>query len=180
MKLEKFIKTTVLKYLKEQLSLNENENFVDIILDKIGKEGKQSLSYDERVYLKQYTNKKVNPNLEEWLFSEDDDTFDINGKKLLFDQYSDNEDIFYNQDKLKRVISKHLNKSPFTNNADWGGGYVWNVNSNDNFIGTFLYLDDDELIVLNRTLDDDEYDDDTIKYITNTKELYNYLASLNK
>ena len=79
---------------------------------------------------------------------------------------------------MKRVISKHLKKKPFTNDADWGGGYVWNLKTNDNFTGTFLYLGDDELVVLKRMLVDDEYNDEEIKKITNSGELYNFFLSL--
>jgi len=80
--------------------------------------------------------------------------------------------------KLKRVISNHLDKKPFTNNADWGGGYVWNLKKDDDFTGTFLYLGDDELVVIKRRLVDDEYYDQELKSITNSRELYKFLLSL--
>jgi hypothetical protein len=180
MGLRKFIATTILEYLNEQQILNENLHLIDNILDKISKMGKHSLSYDEKVYLKQYRDNNINLDLEKWLLSNDDYTFDNNGNKLLYDEFEDEEDIFYNYDKLKRVISKHLMKKPFTNNADWGGGYVWNVNSGNNFEGLFLYLGDDDLVLLKREVVDDEYQDETIKTITNKREFYNVLLWIEK
>jgi len=99
---------------------------------------------------------------------------------LFYDEYTGDEDIFSNDEKLKRVISKHLDKDPFTNNADWGGGYVWRLKSKDDFVGTFLYLGDNELVVLKRTLDGDRYDDEVIKYIDDSRELYNFIRTLYK
>ena len=157
--------------------LNENEDNVNNILDKVNSGGRESLTPDEKTYLEQYSDNNINPDLEEWLFSDDESTFDLDGNKLSFDEFNESDDIFYNTSKLKRVISKHLKKKPFTNNADWGGGYVWNLKTNDNFTGTFLYLGDDELVVLKRTLVDDEYNDEEIKYITNSRELYNFFVS---
>jgi hypothetical protein len=180
MGLRKFIATTILEYFNEQQILNENLHLIDNILDKINKMGKHSLSYDEKVYLKQYRDNNINLDLEKWLLSNDDYTFDNNGNKLLYDEFEDEEDIFYNYDKLKRVISKHLMKKPFTNNADWGGGYVWNVNSDNNFEGLFLYLGDDDLVLLKREVVDDEYQDETIKTITNKREFYNVLLWIEK
>ena len=178
MEVRKFIATTIRGYLNKQQILKENINNVDTILDKITKNGQQSLTHDERTYLKQYNNNNINSDLEKWLFSEDDTTFDLDGNKLLFDEFDDDEDILYNHNKLKRIISKHLNKKPFTNNSDWGSGYVWDIKSDDNFIGTFLYLGDDELVLLKRTLRVDEYEDNIIKNITNSRELYRVFVSL--
>lgn len=174
--MKKYLATTISEYDK----LNENIKIIDNILDKIGKDGKDSLSYDEREFLKQYKNGNINNDLEKWLLNNDDITFNDNGKKLLYDEFEEDEDIFYNREKLKKVISKHLNKKPFTNNADWGGDYVWNINSNSNFEGVFFYLGDDELCILKRTFIDDEYQDEIIKIITNTKELYNSLLTTKK
>ncbi|MCF8339704.1 MAG: GNAT family N-acetyltransferase [Chitinophagaceae bacterium] len=157
--------------------LNENEDNVNNILDKVNSGGRESLTPDEKTYLEQYSDNNINPDLEEWLFSDDESTFDLDGNKLSFDEFNESDDIFYNTSKLKRVISKHLKKKPFTNNADWGGGYVWGLKSNDEFAGIFLYLGDDELVVLKRTLVDDEYNDEEIKYITNSRELYNFFVS---
>lgn len=172
MKLRKLIETKIKDFV------NENEDNINKILDKFNIDGQQSLTPDEKTYLKQYSDNNVNPELEEWLFSDDDNTFDLDGNKLLFDEFDEDDDIFYNTSKLMRVISKHLNKKPFTNDADWGGGYVWNLKNNDDFTGTFLYLGDDELVVIKRRLTGDEYDDEEIKYITNSRELYKFLLYL--
>jgi hypothetical protein len=174
MKLRKIIETTIKEFL------NENKDNVDQLLDKINKDGKQSLTYDERTYLKQFNDNNINPELEEWIFGDDDSTYDADGNKLFYDEYTNDEDIFSNDEKLKRVISKHLDKNPFTNNADWGGGYVWRLKSNDDFVGTFLYLGDDELVVIKRTLDGDRYDDEEIKYIDDSRGLYNFIRTLYK
>lgn len=171
--MSKFIKTTIREFL------NENINNIDKILDKMNKHGQRNLTFDERTYLKQYSDKNIDVNLEKWLFSDDENTFDLDGNKLLFDEFDDDEDIFYNYNKLKRVISKHLNKEPFTNNADWGGSYVWNINNNK-ITGIFLYLGDDELSVIERSIIDDEYNDEVIETITNSRELYRFLLSIKK
>jgi len=148
-------------------------NLVDKILDKINTLGVNNLSFDERNYLKQYNENEINYNLESWLNSDEDYTYDNDEKKLLYDEFEDDEDIFYNYEKLNRVITKVLNKKPFTNNADWGGASVWNVKSKDNFTGLFIYLgDDDDLVLLKRNINEDEdYEDEVINTITNTKEL---------
>lgn len=172
MKLRKLIETTIKDFV------NENEENVNKILDKVNQNGRESLTPDEKTYLKQYSDGDINPDLEEWLFSDDDNTFGVNGNKLLFDEFDEDEDIFQNTSKLKRVISNHLDKKPFTNNADWGGGYVWNLKKDDDFTGTFLYLGDDELVVIKRRLVDDEYYDQELKSITNSRELYKFLLSL--
>lgn len=172
MKLRKLIEATIKDFV------NENEENVNKILDKVNQNGRESLTPDEKTYLEQYSDGDINPDLEEWLFSDDDNTFGVNGNKLLFDEFDEDEDIFQNTSKLKRVISNHLDKKPFTNNADWGGGYVWNLKKDDDFTGTFLYLGDDELVVIKRRLVDDEYYDQELKSITNSRELYKFLLSL--
>lgn len=173
----KNIATTIHDYLKGQKIIKENLQLIDTILDKINRVGKVNLSFDERTYLKQYNDGKVDPELEKWLLSQDENTFDDNGNKLLFDEFETDEDLFYNLEKLKRVLTKHLNKNPFTNNADWGGGYVWAVKGDDNFTGTFFYLNDegDELTLLKRESVDDTYQDEVFKHITNPTELYDAL-----
>jgi hypothetical protein len=174
MKLRKIIESTIKEFL------NENKENVDLLLDKINMHGKQSLTYDERTYLKQFGEDNIDPSLEEWIFGDDDRTYDGDGNKLFYDEYTGDEDIFSNDEKLKRVISKHLDKDPFTNNADWGGGYVWRLKSKDEFVGTFLYLGDNELVVLKRTLDGDRYNDEEIKYIDDSRGLYNFIRTLYK
>jgi len=174
MKLIKIIESTIKEFL------NKNKENVDLLLDKINMHGKQSLTFDERTYLKQFGEDNIDPGLEEWIFGDDDRSYDTDDNKLFYDEYTGDEDIFSNDEKLKRVISKHLDKDPFTNNADWGGGYVWRLKSKDDFVGTFLYLGDNELVVLKRTLDGDRYDDEVIKYIDDSRELYNFIRTLYK
>ena len=175
MKLKNFLINLIREDLNNQNVLNENTQLINQILDKLNKYGKDNLSFDEKKYLSQYSNNNVDINLEKWLLSDDEDTFSYTGDKLLYDEFETDEDIFYNVDKLKRVISKHLGKTPFTNNADWGGGDVWNLKSDDNFKGTFFYLDDNELLILKRDMVDDEYEDEVIKTITTATELYTSL-----
>ena len=145
------------------------------ILDKLNKVSLSNLSFDERTYLNQYNENKINPGLENWLNSNENDTYDENGNKLLYDEFEENEDIFNNYVKLKRVISKILNKQSFTNNADWGGADVWGIKTNDNFVGLFIYLgEDNDLVLLKRNLNvDEEYENEIIETITNNKELNN-------
>lgn len=172
---------TIHKYFSmQETPINENMDLIDSILDKISEKGQSDMSYDERIYLKQYKEGNINKDLEKWLLSDDELTFDMNGDKLLFDEFAEDEDILYNKEKLKRIITKHLNKNPFTNNADWGDGYVWNLKSTGNFEGVFLYLGDDELVVIDRVLVDDEYQDKLIKSIDNSTDLYKLIKSLNK
>jgi len=168
---KKIITKYIRDYLVEKRMINENNVLINRILDKLNKEGKFSLSQDEKKYLEQYSKNIVDKGLEMWLLSNNDTTFDIEGEKLLYDEFKEDEDIFYNREKLKRVINKHLKKTPFTNNADWGGAFVWNIKSENMFIGVFIFLDDDELLLLRRYKNEyDEYEDNIIKKITNTKE----------
>ncbi len=157
------------------------EKLVDKILDKINRLGVSNLSLDERIYLKQYNENEIDSNLESWLNSEEDHTYDNDEKKLLYDEFEDDEDIFYNYEKLNRVITKVLNKKPFTNNADWGGASVWNVKSNDIFTGLFIYLgDDDDLVLLKRNINEDEdYEDEVVNIITSTRELNSVFLKIN-
>ena len=181
MELRKKINNAIRKYLNEQQFLNENQILIDKILDKISKKGKENLSYDEQEYLEQYNSNKIDKGLENWLLNDDDSTFSNNGEKLLYDEFEPDEDLFGNRDKLKRVITKALNKKPFTNNSDWGGGLVWSLKSNDNIEGLFLYLsqDNEELILLRRSLVGDEYEDKDVQ-IDTVKELYQLLVNFKK
>lgn len=176
MKIYEIVLNTVREYLIE------NDQLINNILDKINKVGKENLSQDEKTYLNQYNKNIVNKDLENWLLNDDEDLLDITGKKILYDEFDEDEDIFYNIDKLKRVITKHIGKKPYTNNADWGGAYVWNIKSNDGFTGLFFYLDDEDedLVILKRTLIDDEYNDEIIKTIRNTKDLYRSILDYKK
>jgi hypothetical protein len=174
-----FIESTVKKILAENKLIKENSELVDTLLDKMNTGGRDSLSADERTYLRQYSSTNINKNLENWLLSTNTSTFNDRGDKLLYDEFEEGEDILYNEDKLVRVISKHLRKAPYSDNASWGGGKVWNIgNSNDNFVGTFLYLGDDELVMLKRkVVDGDGYEDTDVKDIRTSKELYNVLLA---
>jgi hypothetical protein len=67
--------------------------------------GAGSLTPDEKTYLEQYSDGDINPDLEEWLFSDDDNTFDVNGNKLSFDEFEEDEDIFQNTSKLKELLA---------------------------------------------------------------------------
>jgi hypothetical protein len=164
--------------LRKLLLENNSKILIDLILDKINTDGKQSLSYDELTYLDDYSSGNINNNLERWLLSDDEDTFNDEGKKLLYDEFEGDEDIFNNRNKLIRVINKHMDKQPFTNNADWGGAYVWNVNSKNNKLGYFLYLGDYDLVFLYRKLVDDGYNDEELINITTTDELYSFFKKL--
>jgi hypothetical protein len=175
----KVLRKYIRRIIKE--SFNNNEVLINKILDKINKSGIHSLTYDERNYLNQFNNNNIDKNLEKWLLSDNDETFNYNNEKILYDLFEDDEDLFYNREKLIRVIIKHLNKKPFTNNADWGGAYVWSVDSEDDFLGKFIFLGDDELLFLKRELnEDEEYEDEIIEYITSPKELYMVLMNLKK
>jgi len=80
------------------------------------------------------------------------------------DQYS----LFDDRDKVVDTISKAMGKNPFSNNADWGSGRVWNLFNNDDFVGTFIYYgDEDEVAIINRTWDeaDDNYEDEELATI---------------
>nr|WP_158009642.1 hypothetical protein [Tenacibaculum todarodis] len=131
------------------------------------------MSYDEKTYLKQYNSNSIDKGLEDWLFGKQEDSYDDNGNKLLYDEFDDSEDIFHNHIKLKRVISKVLNKHSFTNNADWGGADVWGLKTIDNITGLFIYLGDDEdFVLLNRRINEEEdYEDTVLQTITNNIEL---------
>ena len=161
------------QFIKEGKGSNK---LLNIILDKIGKFGVSNLSYDERIYLNQYENDMVDHNLEKWLLSNDDLTFSMSGHKLLYNEFEDNEDLFHNYDKLKRVIVYILGKKPFTNNSDWGGSYVWSLDSNGDYIGRFLVLGDDDLVILDRELDDDQYKDEVVTNIRNVRAFHNALS----
>lgn len=162
------------------LFLNENKDssrtteLINTILDKIHKDGQSSLSNDERLYFQQYREGNIDKDLENWLLSTDDLSLDYNGKKVLYNEFEDDEDIMYNQGKLIKIISNSLNKKPFSTNADWSGYNVWNLKNNNNFVGTFLVIDvdDDKLLLLKRELDDeDNYIDEVLHEVKDSKEL---------
>jgi hypothetical protein len=155
-------------------------SLIDKVLDRINKVGINNLSFDEKRYLEQYNSNTIEPKLESWLITTEDLTFNENEDKLLFDEFENDEDIFYNYNKLKRVISKVLNKKSFSNNADWGGADVWGVNSDDGITGLFIYLgDDNDLVLLKRSLNQEEdYEDEVLETITNNKDLNNIFLKI--
>jgi hypothetical protein len=165
-----------IKLLKILLKESSSE-LIDNILDKISRDGQRSLSFDERTYLDQYNKDSVDKGLEDWLLSDNEDTFDLDGNKLLYSEFEDDEDIFYNNEKLIRFISKKLGKKPFTDNANWGGGLVWSLGNSSNYEGRFLYLGDDEFVLLKRTQQGDEYQDVVIRNISSTSDLNNVLLN---
>lgn len=73
--------------------------------------------------------------------------------QLIYDAYQTHE--YY---EFIEIMDKLLGKH-FTNNADWGGAKVWLLKGENNFIGNFLYLGDDELLILKRTVHNDSYID---------------------
>jgi len=84
----------------------------------------------------------------------------------LFDELGGWQEVF-------DYISKNVGRKSFTNNADWGGANVWNFKKQgDNYVGKFLVLGDDDIVVLDRSLkNEDEYEDRIISTISNIKEL---------
>lgn len=154
----------------------ESQSLVNSLLDKINRSGKSELTSDELKYLNQYSNDNVDKDLEKWLLSKEDNTFDDEGNKLQYDEFDDYENIFINKNKLKRIIKKFLGK-PFTNNADWGGYLVWPISDN-RFEGLFLLLSDDSVELLERELIDDEYDDNILMSAENGKEFYKIIMKI--
>jgi hypothetical protein len=150
---------------------------MDEILDKINRAGIYSLSVDEATILQQNSTGQIDSNLLNWLNSDDEDTFDIDGKKLLYAEFLDDEDIFYNQNKLIRVISNTIGEpNKYNGSADWAGANVWTI-LGDKFYGTFIYLNEDDLCLLTRFFNevDEENVDTVIKSATDPKELYQLL-----
>lgn len=156
-----------------QFKESMDNDLVDKILDKINKNGIQSLTIDEKTYLDQQKKGNIDKNLEDWLLDDTDETIDRKGNKILYNEFLYDEDLFWNTDKLIRIISDFLGKSYFTNNADWGGDYVWNIKNNDNYHGIFIFLGDNVLELIERKLDaNEEYDDTSLRTISKPSELY--------
>ena len=165
-----YIKIKFKSYINES-SYNKYTNYVDEIVDRINKNGRSSLTPEEKTFLAQYNSDSSDEKLYNWLI-DDDRTVDNSGNKLMYDEFDFDENIYQNEDKLIRVINKLTSKKPFTNNADWNNGYVWNIDSTDNMNGYFLYLNDDELVFLKRITIDDETQDEIVYTASNGKELY--------
>ena len=175
--MRKQIRKNIIKILLEQ-------DLLDTILDKISKKGKEFLSKDEREYLNQQSQGKVDPNLERWLLSQDMEKFDpYTEEKLLYSEFKWDEDIFYNIEKTKRIISKALGSTPFTDSANWADAWVWDLDSKDGYTGKFLYLsiEDEDLVVLKRIEGEGgHYEDEVILNIKNVEQLYKFLISQKK
>jgi hypothetical protein len=161
-----------------KLILRESKSLEDKIYSKLKKQGKHSLTADEKEYLKQLTNKEVDSQLEKWLNDDDENTFDEDGNKLKFDEFDDDEDVLLNPKKTIRILNKHFGKS-FKNNADWGGAKVWSIDD-DNFVGRFIFYGDDELLYLKREMNDDEYEDDILETINDGKDFNKLVLKLKK
>jgi len=172
--------TAIVKSIIEEQISKRIDPLVDNLLDKINKYGIQSLSYDEKTFLDQYSADNVDMGLKNWIESNDQLTFDVDGNKLPYYEFDEDEDIFINTDKLIKIISRFMNKKPFSNNADWGGARVWNIKSDNDYVGTFFYLGDDELLILKRIDIDGKYEDEIVEEIRNPKELYKVFAKIIK
>jgi hypothetical protein len=105
--------------------------------------------------LEQNSNGEIDNELCNWLITDNENTFNFeNGKKLLYSDFEEGEDIFYNHKKLIRIISKHFgDPNIYNGSADWGGANVWSIKG-DRFYGTFIYFDDNEVCLLDRTFDE--------------------------
>lgn len=79
----------------------------------------------------------------------------------------------------KNDISDITKIEPYSNNADWGSGWVWPMGHNDKFVGKFLLLWEDELIFLERNLseDGDSYIDKEHYKIHNYQQLNNFIKT---
>lgn len=159
--------------------LLENKSLVDSILDKINRDGISSLTSDEKNYLKQLKNDEVDKGLEKWLLDDSDNTFDDEGNKLQYDEFDDDEYLFNNKGKLKRIITNFLGE-PFTNNSDWSGYLVWAIGDNE-LEGLFLIINnDDETVELidRKVIDDDDYDDDILMSAINGRQFYKIIMKI--
>jgi hypothetical protein len=157
--------------------LLENKSLVDSILDKINRDGISSLTSDEKNYLKQLKNDEVDKGLEKWLLDDSDNTFDDEGNKLQYDEFDDDEYLFNNKGKLKRIITNFLGE-PFTNNSDWGGYFVWAIGDNE-LEGLFLIInnDDETVELIDRKVIDD-YDDDILMSAINGRQFYKIIMKI--
>lgn len=169
------------KIFGKLLNENKSENLINKILDKIQAVGFVNISPDEKDYLQQYNNKDINSGLENWLLNDSDETFDLEtGKKLLYSEFEEDEDIYYNMEKLIRILTNFFKQEPVSNNADWGGGYAWYVKSregsNDKL---YIHYVDDSLALVSKSTEEDE-EADVIEYIDTPKELYKVLLNIKK
>lgn len=133
------------------------EKLLNIILDKINREGEDSLTFDERVFLKQHGEGSVNPELVDWLLDEDD-SYDNFGDKLQY--YVFNRDELHPYQNIQRTVNIINYNMGFDgeehSDPDWGDSYVWLLKGNESS-GIFLFYDVEtpEIAIVKRTLDDD-------------------------
>lgn len=87
--------------------------------------------------------------------------------------YNDDEDQFTSRhDYLVKIITALLGKpmNSYSGSADWGGLSVWTVGGN-NFEGAFIIIDDnDDVVLLNRKMDEDGGEDRTLATIDGEDE----------
>jgi hypothetical protein len=155
------VKNIIREILKE-IKDSKSQELVNKLLDKVSDSGSSDiLTSDERVYLSQYSNNKIDKNLENWLLATTPDTFDADGAtKLKYDEFDMSENIFKNSEKLIRIISNKLGFEPYTNDNEWDNAFVWNLkNKNLKTIGIFLHYNNDksnpELSILKRSVNPD-------------------------
>jgi hypothetical protein len=152
---------------------------IDKILEKINRHGINNLSIDETIVLKQHSTGNIDTELFDWILSEEEDTYDYCGKKLLFSEFEEGEDIFCNFKKMIRVLSNHFGiKNHYSGSADWGSANVWTING-DKYYGLFIYYnkDEDDLCLLKRTFDEskDENINEEIIKATDSTTFYRLL-----
>jgi hypothetical protein len=168
-----------IKKCSEFLRESTVTNLTNDLLDKINRNGLHSLTSDERRYLENPDNK----DLEKWLLNDSEDTYfpsysEYEGK-IKYDEFEINEDVLFNREKLIRVINKLVSKNTTKSNiksysADWYGR-VWFLKQVSPNVGIYLHLGDDELDIVQRTIIDDEVEDEILKVITTGRDLYHGL-----
>lgn len=133
------------------------ENILNIILDKINKEGEDSLTFDERIFLKQHGEGSVNPELVDWLLDEDD-SYDNFGDKLQYYVFNRDElNPYQNIERTVNIINYNMGfDGEEHSDSDWGDSYVWLLKG-DESSGIFLVYDVEtpEIAIVKRTVDDD-------------------------
>jgi hypothetical protein len=93
---------------------------------------------------------------------------------------ADEGDSFGNNSFTFEYIKDRLG-DPFTNNADWGGAYVWNLQGGNKFEGTFLFFGDDDIVVLQRSSDDEgDYSDNILMQVNSFEDLQTVITKYKK
>jgi hypothetical protein len=141
---------------------------MDKILDKIQHMGINSLSNDERDFLSQHSKGAVDADLERHVNS---------NSEVGFDEFGEDEDIFEDINKLKRVISKVFGPEHKYTSSDFSGRAVWRV-SGDLDDGIFIFISDsDEIELFHRKYNEDteENEYNVLATSDDTKSLYNLM-----